>query len=54
MHPMLVNGAADAVIADGDQVLSLVAFTVANRKIVASDVLADPSRLTRIAIPDQR
>ncbi|GAA2560467.1 RNA polymerase sigma factor SigJ [Winogradskya consettensis] len=47
-HPALINGAAGAVIRAGDQVLSIMAFTVTNGRIAAIDVLADPDRLATL------
>jgi RNA polymerase sigma-70 factor (ECF subfamily) len=46
--PALVNGAAGAVIAPGGRVFSVMAFTVANGRIVQIDALADPERLARL------
>lgn len=48
VRPALINGTAGAVIAAGPRVLSIMAFTVTHRKIVAIDVLYDPERLAGI------
>ncbi len=50
VRPALVNGAAGAVVATGHSVLSVMAFTVTNGKIVHIDALMDPDRLDRLAI----
>lgn len=48
VRPVLVNGAAGvAVIVEG-RLLSVMAFTVRDERIVAIDVLADPERLTSL------
>jgi RNA polymerase sigma-70 factor (ECF subfamily) len=44
-RPALVNGTAGVVVRDGDQLWSVMAFTVADGQVVAIDVLADPERL---------
>jgi RNA polymerase sigma factor (sigma-70 family) len=43
--PVLVNGAAGAVVAPRGRVFSVMAFTVTNGKIVQIDALLDPERL---------
>ncbi len=48
VRPALVNGAAGAVVAPDGQVFSVMAFTVANGKIVQIDALLDPERLGRL------
>ena len=48
VRPALVNGAAGAVVATDRSVLSVMAFTVTNGRIVQIDVLMDPSRLGRL------
>ena len=45
VRPALVNGAAGAVVATDKSVLSVMAFTVTNGKILHIDVLMDPDRL---------
>src|SRR5918999_2271485 len=46
-RPALVNGAAGAVVAPRGRVLSVMAFTVTNGKIVQIDALLDRERLAR-------
>jgi len=48
LRPALVNGAAGVVAVAQGQPFSVMGFTVANGKIVAIDVLADPERLGRL------
>ncbi|MPV36426.1 RNA polymerase sigma factor SigJ [Georgenia subflava] len=50
-HPALINGAAGVVVASRDRVLSVMAFTVADGRIAAIDVLADPERLSDLDLP---
>jgi RNA polymerase sigma factor (sigma-70 family) len=45
VRPALVNGTAGAVVVAGGRLLSVMAFTVANGKVAAIDVLYDPDRL---------
>ena len=45
VRPALVNGTAGVVLVAGGRRCSVMAFTVANGKIVAIDVLYDPDRL---------
>jgi RNA polymerase sigma-70 factor (ECF subfamily) len=49
VRPALVNGAAGAVVAPHGRVLSVMAFTVTNGRIVRIDALLDPERLARLA-----
>ena len=49
VQPALVNGAAGAVVAPRGEVVSIMAFIVRAGKIVAIDVLADPTRLRHLA-----
>jgi len=44
----LVNGAAGAVVVPREQPVSVMAFTVADGRIVAIDVLMDPERLRQL------
>ena len=44
----LINGAAGAVIVPRDRPVSVMAFTVADARIVAIDVLSDPERLRQL------
>ena len=46
--PVLVNGAAGVVVVVDRQPFSVMGFTVANGKIVAINVLADPIRLRQL------
>jgi RNA polymerase sigma-70 factor (ECF subfamily) len=48
VRPALVNGAAGAVVAPRGRVLSVMAFTVTNGRIVQIDALVDPERLARL------
>jgi RNA polymerase sigma-70 factor (ECF subfamily) len=48
VRPALANGAAGAVVAPDGHVFSVMAFTVANAKIVQIDALLDPERLERL------
>lgn len=48
VRPALINGTAGAVIATVREVLPIMAFTVANGRIVAMDVLQEPERLAGI------
>ena len=48
LRPVLVNGAAGAVVTVDGQSRSLMAFTVAGGRIVEIDVLADPHRLPAV------
>lgn len=50
VKPALVNGAAGAVIDTGEKVVSVMAFTVTNGRIVQIDALVDPERLATIAL----
>jgi RNA polymerase sigma factor (sigma-70 family) len=46
--PALVNGAAGVVVTTDGQPVSVMGFTVTNRKIVEIDVVADPERLSEL------
>jgi RNA polymerase sigma factor (sigma-70 family) len=48
VRPALVNGAAGAVVAPRGRVVSVMAFTVTNGKIVQIDALLDPERLAKL------
>lgn len=48
VRPALINGAAGVVVAPQGQPQFVMAFTVADGKIVAIDVLSDPERLAQI------
>lgn len=49
-RPAVVNGVAGVVSVLDGQVLSVMAFTVRDGKIVEIDILADPARLTQLGI----
>jgi RNA polymerase sigma-70 factor (ECF subfamily) len=48
MHPVLVNGAAGVVGTVDGRAFVVMGFTVANGRIVAVDVVADPERIDRL------
>jgi hypothetical protein len=50
VRPALVNGAAGAVVAPHGRVFSVMAFTVADGRIVQIDALLDPERLERLEL----
>lgn len=47
---VLVNGAAGVLVTRGGRVLSLIAFTIVDGRIVAMDILADQDRLERLDV----
>jgi len=47
-QPALVNGAVGVVVAPRGQLLMVLAFAIANGKIVEIDAVADPERLGRL------
>ena len=49
LRPALVNGAAGVVVTVRGRPFAVIGFTVAEGKIVAIDVIADPERVRRIA-----
>jgi RNA polymerase sigma factor (sigma-70 family) len=49
LHPVLINGAAGVVITTGQRPRNLMAFTVADGKIVEIDSIGDPDRVMRLA-----
>jgi ketosteroid isomerase-like protein len=51
LHPALVNGAAGVVITMRGRPYAVVAFTVADGKIVEIDTIADPDRVAKLAAP---
>jgi RNA polymerase sigma factor (sigma-70 family) len=51
VHPALVNGAAGAVITVHGRPYAVMAFTVAEDKIVEIDTIADPDRVAKLAAP---
>lgn len=52
VRPVLVNGVPGVVVAPRDQAQVVMAFTVTDAKIVAIDVLADPTRLADLELSD--
>jgi RNA polymerase sigma-70 factor (ECF subfamily) len=54
VRPVLVNGAAGAVVAPGGRLFSVMAFTVTNGKIIQIDALVDPERLAQLDVPVPR
>jgi RNA polymerase sigma factor (sigma-70 family) len=48
--PVLVNGAAGAVIVEDGRVTNVMGFTVSGGKIVEIDVVTDPERLRKINV----
>ncbi|MCA1845654.1 MAG: sigma-70 family RNA polymerase sigma factor [Actinobacteria bacterium] len=48
VHPALVNGAAGVVVTAEGRPVSVWAFTVADGRIAAIDVLGDPARLAQL------
>ncbi len=49
LHPALVNGAAGVVVTLRGRPFAVMAFTVANGKIVEIDAIGDPERVERVA-----
>jgi RNA polymerase sigma factor (sigma-70 family) len=47
-QPALVNGAAGVVVSRGGRPFSVIGFTVRRGRIVAIDILADPTRLRQL------
>jgi len=47
-RPAIVNGGPGGVVVQDGVALSVVALTVADGRIVAMDILADPRRLARL------
>jgi RNA polymerase sigma factor (sigma-70 family) len=52
VRPALVNGVAGVVVAPEGRVFSVMAFTVADGRVAAIDVLADPDRLELLGLAD--
>ena len=50
LRSALVNGAAGVVVEIAGRVVAVMAFTVAEGRIVAIDALNDPDRLARIDV----
>ncbi|MCX5198761.1 sigma-70 family RNA polymerase sigma factor [Streptomyces sp. NBC_00249] len=51
VRPALINGAAGVVVVPQAKAVSVMAFTVVSGKIVAIDVLSDPTRLKSLHLP---
>ena len=51
LHPVLVNGDPGVVAVLDGEPFTVMGFTVANGRVVAIDVLADPDRLARLELP---
>jgi RNA polymerase sigma factor (sigma-70 family) len=51
VHPALVNGSAGVVITLRGRPFAVMAFTVADGKIVEIDTVADPERVAKVAAP---
>ena len=49
VHPALVNGSAGAVVTLRGRPFAVLAFTIANGKIVEIDAYGDPARVRRVA-----
>ncbi|MFF8788813.1 hypothetical protein [Streptomyces sp. NPDC015125] len=49
-RPVLINGAPGLVTARGGRPCSVMGFTVAHGKIVETNILADPARLSRLEL----
>jgi hypothetical protein len=49
--PVLINGAAGAVITIGGRPFTVMGFIVARGRIVEIDAIADPQRVRKIAAP---
>ena len=50
VRPALVNGTPGAVVAPTGRVFSVMAFTIANGKVIQIDVLVDPERLRKLGL----
>jgi RNA polymerase sigma factor (sigma-70 family) len=46
-RPAVVNGSAGVVVAPGGQPMAIVAFTIAQQRIAAIDLITDPEKLRR-------
>jgi RNA polymerase sigma-70 factor (ECF subfamily) len=49
-RPAVVDGRPGAVVAAGDRVLAVVAFTVEGDRVTEMDLLVDPDRLRHVRI----
>jgi hypothetical protein len=50
VRPAVVNGSAGALVVAGGRLLSVMAFTVPDGRIVAIDALHDPDRLAELEL----
>jgi RNA polymerase sigma factor (sigma-70 family) len=50
-YPALVNGTAGVVVAPQGRVFAIMAFTIADGRIVEINVLNDPARLSELELP---
>ena len=50
IHPVLVNGAAGAVVTSDGEPVSVMAFTISGGRITEIDILLDPVRLRRLGL----
>jgi hypothetical protein len=50
-RPVLVNGFPGLLTAPDGEPMTVMSFTIANGKVVAIDLLADPERLRRLDLP---
>jgi RNA polymerase sigma-70 factor, ECF subfamily len=49
LRPALVNGTAGVVVTIGGRPMTVIGFTISDRRIVEIDAIADPDRIRRIA-----
>jgi RNA polymerase sigma-70 factor (ECF subfamily) len=49
-RPAIVNGAPGVVVARGDEVIAVAAFTIAGGRITGLNVIADPGKLARVRV----
>jgi RNA polymerase sigma factor (sigma-70 family) len=49
-RPATVNGAPGVLVADGDRVLAVAAFTTANGRITSLSIVADPAKLRHVRV----
>jgi RNA polymerase sigma-70 factor (ECF subfamily) len=52
-RPATVNGAPGVVVAFGNQVLAVSAFTISDGRITSLNLVADPEKLKRVQAPPQ-
>jgi RNA polymerase sigma-70 factor, ECF subfamily len=51
VHPVLVNGAAGAILTHEGRPVALLGFSIAAGRITAVDAITDPGRLGRLGLP---